>query len=139
MADKSESKLARTNKDQHRGDADQSATNYGSTEELIITDDTGIGIYEASIGGLTVAGVCYRKSGNRITLLATSVCPEFRGKGIPPKLLRGVLERIRLRGETVICKCPFAAEFVNAHPEYSDMLFSVDSGRPTRPNAGTLR
>jgi predicted GNAT family acetyltransferase len=138
MADNAEGTFARTAKEQHPSDADQPATNFPSAEELIITDNSGIGIYEAVMGGVIVAGVGYRKAGNRITLLVTSVFPEFRDKGIPPRLLSGVLEKIRARGETVRITCPFAAEFVNAHPEYADVLDSVHAGRRPRSRDQTL-
>ncbi|SDL04539.1 hypothetical protein SAMN04487916_105144 [Arthrobacter sp. ov407] len=83
------------------------------------------------MGGETVAGVIYSKTGNRVTLLATSVFPAFRGKGIPARLLSGILEKLRAQGETATMTCPFAAEFVSAHPEYADVLDSAVPGNST--------
>jgi predicted GNAT family acetyltransferase len=85
------------------------------------------------LGGEIVAGVVYSKAGNRVTLLATSVFPAFRGKGIAARLLSGVLDKLRAQGETATITCPFAAEFVSTHPEYADVLDSAV------PRNGTAR
>lgn len=91
-------------------------------EELVITDNPEAGAFEASIGGKTVAGVVYSRSGDRVALLATSVFPEFRGQGIAAKIVTGVLDRLREEGATITVSCPFTATFVKAHPEYRDLL-----------------
>lgn len=128
MAGNAEGMVTLTGTEQDGADVDRSATTTPDTEDLIITENSDVGIYEAVLGGETVAGVVYSKAGNRVTLLATSVFPEFRGKGIAARLLSGVLDRLRAQGETVTITCPFAAEFVSAHPEYADVLDSAVPG-----------
>jgi predicted GNAT family acetyltransferase len=98
--------------------------------ELTITENPDVGIYEAALGGVTVAGVVYSRSGDHVTLLATSVFPQFRGKGIAARLLSGVLDDLRAAGDRVTVSCPFATAFVRSHPEYADMI--VDDERPVR-------
>lgn len=44
--------------------------------ELTISKNTEAGTYEATLAGQTVAGVLYQESGDRVTLLATSVFPS---------------------------------------------------------------
>jgi predicted GNAT family acetyltransferase len=122
MAGTAESMVFPAGREQDGADADLSATTPPDAEELVITENSAIGIYEAVLGGEIVAGVIYSKALNRVALLATSVFPAFRGKGIPAKLLSGVLDRLRAQGATVTISCPFAAEFVGAHPEYADVL-----------------
>lgn len=95
------------------------------TVDIIITENSEGGIYEAVLGGETVAGVVYSKAGNRVTLRATSVFP---GKRIAARLLSGVLDRLRMQGETVTVSCPLAVAFVSAHPEYADVLDSAVPG-----------
>jgi predicted GNAT family acetyltransferase len=90
--------------------------------DLTISEQTDAGIYEGTVDGVTVAGVVYGRDGDRVTLLATSVLPEYRGQGIAGRLLAGVLERLRDEGRTAILSCPFAADFVAAHPQYSDVV-----------------
>ena len=91
-------------------------------EQNNITDDKVASVYELHVDDRTVAGLLYTKNGNRVTLLATSVFPEFRGKGLAGKLLGGVLDRLRAEGRTVTLTCPFATAFVHSHPEYADVV-----------------
>lgn len=95
--------------------------------EVVITDNKDAGAYELGVDGQTAAGLLYRATGTRVTLLATSVFSEFRGKGIASKLLGGVLDMLRAEGRTVTLRCPFAVAFVRSHPEYADL---VDSDFP---------
>lgn len=123
MAGNADRMVRLTSVDQDSAEVDAPTTS--DAEDLIITENSEVGIYEATLGGVTVAGVVYSKTGNRVTLLATSVFPEFRGRGIAARLLRGVLDKLRAQGQTVATTCPFAAEFVNSHPEYADVRASV--------------
>src|SRR5262245_42578043 len=90
-------------------EADAALPVMSDSDDLVITKNTEAGIYEAELGGAVVAGVVYTKSGGRVTLMATSVFPEFRGKGIGARLLGGVLDMLRAQGETVTATCPYAA------------------------------
>lgn len=119
--------IALTGTDQDSPDTEQTATTDSGLGALTITENSDIGIYEATRDGVTVAGVVYSRTGDRVTLLATSVFPEFRGQGNAGRLLGGVLDRLRAEGATVTLSCPFAAEFVNAHPEYAEV---INSGPP---------
>jgi predicted GNAT family acetyltransferase len=92
------------------------------TDDLVITDNSETGVYEAALGGRTVAGAVYHRAGDRVTLLATSVFPEFRGRGIAARLLGGVFDRLRAEGATVTVTCPFTTAFLKAHPEYADLV-----------------
>lgn len=132
MTSNAEGMVTLTHADQDTADSDQAATTTPGTGELTITENSDVGIYEATVGGTTVAGVVYSRAGNRVTLLATSVFPEFRGQGIAGRLLGGVLDMLRARGETATISCPFAAEFVSAHPEYAGVLNPTASGAARR-------
>lgn len=98
----------------------------GSADSLVdltnITKNEDVSVYELHIEDHTVAGLLYTEAGNRVTLLATSVFPEFRGKGLAGKLLRGVLDMLRTEGRTVTLTCPFATAFVHSHPDYADVV-----------------
>lgn len=121
MASDPEGMITLTGIEEDGAEADPSTPTTPDTEDLIITENSEVGIYEATLGGVTVAGVVYSKTGSHVTLLATSVFPEFRGRGIAARLLGGVLDKLRARGEAVTITCPFAAAFVSAHPEYADV------------------
>lgn len=131
MAGTAESMVTPTGTEQEGADVDLGSTTPPGAKDLIITENSALGIYEAVLEGEIVAGVIYSKAVNRVALLATSVFPAFRGKGIPARLLIGVLEKLRVQGASVTISCPFAAEFVGAHPEYADVLGLAVPGNST--------
>jgi len=99
---------------------------------MAIFDNKDARTYELAVDGQTAAGLLYSETGTRVTILATSVFPEFRGMGIASELLGGVLDLLRAEGRTATLTCPFATAFVEAHPEYADV---VD---PTFPGTARL-
>lgn len=127
MARNVEDMVTLTGTDQDEAETEYTATNGSDLGDLTITENSDVGIYEATRDGITVAGVTYSRTGDRVTLLATSVFPEFRGQGIAGALLGGVLDKLLAEGATATLSCPFATEFVNAHPEYAEV---IDSGAP---------
>ena len=122
MAGNADDMITLTSAEQDLGGSNPSAATAPDAEDLVITDNSELGVYEATIGGRTVAGLVYNTVGNRVTLRATSVLPEFRGKGLAARLTGAVLDELRTQGKTATITCPFAAAFVNAHPEYADVL-----------------
>ncbi|MET8357906.1 GNAT family N-acetyltransferase [Micromonospora sp. NPDC005171] len=133
MADNAEDMITLTNAEQDSGGSSPSVATPSGAEDFVITNDSARGIYEATIGGQTAAGLVYTKIGSRVVLSATSVFPEFRGKGLASRLIGGILDELRRQGRTATVTCPFAAAFVNAHPEYADV---VDPTSPRSHPAG---
>ncbi len=70
--------------------------------------------------GLAVAE--YRRDGATLIVFHTEVPPALRGQGIGEKLVRGVLDEVRRRGEKVVPRCWYVREFVASHPEYRDLV-----------------
>lgn len=112
--------------------ADANITSTEAEGDLTITENPDAGLYEAVLDGVTVAGVVYSRVGRHVTLLATSVFPQFRGKGIAARLLAGVLDRLRAEGDTITVSCPFATAFMKSHPEYAGLLPPGAADRPAR-------
>lgn len=133
MAGNAEDMITLTSAEQDLGGSNPSGATAPDVEDLVITDNSELGIYEAAIGGRTAAGLVYSNVGSRVVLLATSVFPEFRGKGVAARLIGGVLDELRMQGKTATVTCPFGAAFVNAHPEYADVL---DPAFPRSHTAG---
>lgn len=133
MAGNAEEMITLTSAEQDLGGSNLSGATAPDVEDLVITDNSERGIYEAAIGGRTAAGLVYSNVGSRVVLLATSVFPEFRGKGVAARLIGGVLDELRMQGKTATVTCPFGAAFVNAHPEYADVL---DPAFPRSHTAG---
>jgi predicted GNAT family acetyltransferase len=52
----------------------------------------------------------------------TEVVPHFEGRGFGAALVRHMLEDARKLGRGVIPACPYAAAFIQRHPEYMDYV-----------------
>ncbi|MFF5292067.1 GNAT family N-acetyltransferase [Paractinoplanes globisporus] len=111
-----------TSAEQDEADSSLSGATAPDVDGLVITDNSELSTFEATIGGRTAAGLVYSKVGNRVVLMATSVLPEFRGRGLAARVIGGVLDQLRRQGRTATITCPFATAFVKSHPEYADVL-----------------
>ncbi|MEU6218115.1 GNAT family N-acetyltransferase [Streptomyces sp. NPDC047022] len=97
-----------------------------------VVNDEKAGVYEAKAGGRGVAGLTYQAAGeSRLVLLATSVFPEFRNRGIATELIRRVLDDVRVQGKTVTITCPIVRTFIEHNPAYADLI------DPEHPGAGS--
>ena len=110
------------NADEVTGELVGPTTAAAEVGQHAITVNTEAGAYELGVGGRTAGGVLLTETGSRVTILATSVFPEFRGRGIASELLGGVLDMLRAEGRTVTLTCPFATAFVESHSEYADLV-----------------
>ena len=131
MADNAEDMITLTDAEQDSGGSSQPGATAPDAEDLVITDNRDLSVYEATIRGQTAAGLVYHQVGNRVILMATSVLPEFRGQGVASRLISGVLDELRRQKKTATVTCPFTAAFVNAHPEYADVLDPASPGSHT--------
>jgi hypothetical protein len=71
-----------------------------------------------------VAYLEYTLSGHVLALLHTEVPDSLRGTGIGSDLARTALDWARENHLKVDIVCPFVAEFLEHHPEYSDLVLS---------------
>ncbi len=69
-----------------------------------------------------VAFADYRLHGDRVVIPHVEAPVALRGTGAAGRLMTGVLEMIRERGQTVTPVCPYAAAFIQRHPEYKDLV-----------------
>ena len=68
------------------------------------------------------AELVYRQLPDRISIDHTGVPPAIGGRGIAGALVKAALEYARQQGWKVIPACSYAADFVQRHPEYADVL-----------------
>jgi predicted GNAT family acetyltransferase len=78
--------------------------------------------YEASVDGELAGYVYYRSGPDRLVLVHTEVMDEFEGHGVGSRLLAATLDDVRRRGLSVVPVCPFAAAFIDRHPEFADLV-----------------
>jgi predicted GNAT family acetyltransferase len=52
----------------------------------------------------------------------TEIRSDRRGEGLGEVLVRGALDDVRERGDTIVPACWFVADFVEANEDYRDLL-----------------
>lgn len=89
---------------------------------LEIRDNADNECYEAVVDDKVVGLVVYTRRGERVVILHTVVEPEFRGAGLGTKMVRGVLDDVRKRGERLANYCGFVADFLADNDDYRDLI-----------------
>ena len=64
----------------------------------------------------------YRLSDGAMTFTHTEVPAALRGRGIGSAMMRAVLADVRAQGLEIVATCPFVADYIDRHPEFSDLL-----------------
>jgi predicted GNAT family acetyltransferase len=96
---------------------------HAPTSDFEVVNDEEAGIYEAIIGDREIAGLSYNVADDdRLVLLAISVFPEFRQRGIATELIRHVLDDVRAQGKTVTIMCPIVRTFIESNHEYAGLV-----------------
>lgn len=91
------------------------------TDDLQTVRDDGQSCYEGRIDGEVVTMLGFVREGDVLALVHTATEPAFRERGLATALTRDALVDVRRRGEKVRPSCPFAVEFLDAHPEFADL------------------
>ena len=64
----------------------------------------------------------YRREANLLIIPYVHADPALRGKGTAGRLMAGMLEIVRSRGEKVRPVCGYAAAWIQRHPDYQDLV-----------------
>jgi hypothetical protein len=98
--------------------------------QVQVSDNTGSRSYDALIDGQVAGTIVYeRTGGTRIVFTHTVVEPAFRGHGVGTALVRGALDDVRAKGLTLTNFCDFVGHYIQAHPEYLNLLDAQHPGR----------
>jgi predicted GNAT family acetyltransferase len=93
----------------------------GGAPVLRRLDDAGR--YELDIDGETVAHATFHRLGDAVIVIPhTEVDPSLRGHGIGAVLVGAVLDDVRQRGERVVPRCWYVAQYLDEHPDYLDVV-----------------
>jgi predicted GNAT family acetyltransferase len=93
-----------------------------SDEAVEVVDNAAESRFEVTVGG-RLAGISeYAMGQGVITFTHTEVDDAFEGLGIGSRLAKEALDSARERGLGVRPLCPFIAGYINAHPEYADLV-----------------
>jgi predicted GNAT family acetyltransferase len=78
--------------------------------------------YEISLDGRLVGFADYRTDGDIVVFPHTEIEPSMRNQGLGAELVRGALDDVRERGNTIVAHCWYVGEYIDQHPEYADLL-----------------
>jgi predicted GNAT family acetyltransferase len=77
--------------------------------------------FELDVEG-EIAFANYRVTPSAVIITHTETPRALRGRGVASELVRGALELIRADGSKVIAGCGFVVDYLNQHPEFSDLV-----------------
>jgi uncharacterized protein len=86
-----------------------------------VRDDKANDRFALDVDG-AVAFANYRLTGDRVIITHTETPPVLRGRGIASELVKGALGLIRADGHKVVAGCSFVADYLDQHPEFSDLV-----------------
>ena len=86
-----------------------------------VVDNPELRRFELEEQGL-VAFADYRLHGERVVIPHVEAPVALRGTGAAGRLMTGLLELIRARGQRVTPVCPYAVAFIKRHPEFQDLV-----------------
>jgi predicted GNAT family acetyltransferase len=87
-----------------------------------VTDNPELSRCELRLDGELAGWVDHRPAGESVILAHTEVLDGHEGQGLGGRLVRHALEAARADGRTVIVTCPFAAAYIDRHPELDEFL-----------------
>jgi len=77
--------------------------------------------YELVVEGRVVGVADYDAAGDVVVFPHTEIESGMRRRGLAAELVRGALDDVRRRGQTVVPSCWYVAQFIDEHPEYADL------------------
>jgi predicted GNAT family acetyltransferase len=91
--------------------------------QIQVVDNTASRSYDAVVDGQIAGTIVYERRGDRrIVFTHTVIEPAFRGHGVGTALVRGALDDVRAKGLRLTNFCDFVGRYIQAHPEYLDLL-----------------
>ncbi len=88
----------------------------------VVQDNAERSRFEITVDDELVGVADYRVNGDVVVLPHTEIVSNRRGQGLAAELVRGTLDEIRHRGQTVVPSCWYVAQFIDEHPDYKDLL-----------------
>jgi predicted GNAT family acetyltransferase len=97
--------------------------------EVTVKDNVQSRSYDVFVDGEVAGSIVYEQAGDRrLVFTHIFIEPRFRGRGVGNALIRGALDDARAKGVTLTNFSDFVARYVNAHPEYADLLDATHPG-----------
>ncbi|MBI0446934.1 GNAT family N-acetyltransferase [Deinococcus sp. DB0503] len=92
------------------------------TQDAQVINNEAKNRYEIRLNGQVVGRADYQLEGDTLIFTHTEIEEEHEGQGFGSELVRAALDDARAQGLQVVPACPFVAAFIQAHPEYADLV-----------------
>ena len=86
-----------------------------------VVDNAAAGRFELTENGHT-SFADYHLRGNVVVVPHVETPSAARGQGTAGRLMEGMLEIIRARGQKIAPHCPYAAVFIRRNAQYQDLV-----------------
>lgn len=86
-----------------------------------VRDNKSLNRFELDIDG-AMAFADYRRTPSSVIITHTETPRALRGRGIASQLIKGALDLIRADGLKVIAGCGFVVDYLDKHPEQTDLM-----------------
>jgi predicted GNAT family acetyltransferase len=86
-----------------------------------LRDNTANNRYEYTVDG-ALCFVAYRRSPGVVALTHAEVPPALEGRGVGSRMVRAILDQVRVDGDKVVPLCSFVVAFIRRHPEFQDLV-----------------
>ena len=97
--------------------------------EVAVKNNAEARSYDVFVDGEVAGSIVYEHAEERrVVFTHTFVNPRFREHGVGNTLVRGALDDVRTKGWTLTNYCDFVARYIEAHPEYADLLDAAHPG-----------
>ncbi len=80
--------------------------------------------YELVVDGEVIGVADYHDTGDALVFPHTEIELGRRGQGLGEILVRGAMDDVREAGRTVVARCWFVREFLDANPDYAALRAS---------------
>jgi uncharacterized protein len=95
---------------------------------LVVRDNPESQTYDAMVGDEIAGTMLYEHEGPRLVLTHTAVQTRFQHQGIATALIAATLDDIRAKGQKITILCPLVNHFIDAHPQYADLIDAEHPG-----------
>ncbi|MGH3446424.1 MAG: GNAT family N-acetyltransferase [Nocardioidaceae bacterium] len=83
--------------------------------------------YVIEVDGARAGFLDYALRGDTLVARHTEIDSAYDGQGLGSALVRHVLDHVRDTGMWVRPICPFVASYIEAHPDYQDLVDRTES------------
>ncbi|HEY8534473.1 MAG TPA: GNAT family N-acetyltransferase [Micromonospora sp.] len=93
---------------------------------VLVEDNPARRRFEILVDGCLAGFAVYELRQDTVVFLRTEINGAAQGRDVGEDLVRRALEQVRARGERVAVECPVVATYIERHPDYADLVVTID-------------